>query len=115
MFSTKIRVAFSVLVIRTLSASARARSASALALRTVARIVASATTTAISPPPNSMFSISLSVIALARFYILLSLFYAYLFQPRLYVEAGTGFGCHFVVSDDLHRRKALVEVFHIRR
>lgn len=59
MFSIKIRVAFSVLVIRTASASARAFSASALALRTVAFMVAIFTKRAMTPPPRSMFRISL--------------------------------------------------------
>ncbi len=64
MFSTKIRVAFSVLVIRTVSASAFALSASALAFRTVALSVMTPTTRARKPPPRNMFRISLNVIAI---------------------------------------------------
>lgn len=63
MFSTRIRVAFSVLVICTVSASAFAFSASALALRTVALMVATATISATTPPPRSMLRISLKDIA----------------------------------------------------
>ena len=71
MFSIKIRVAFSVLVIRTasasaraFSASARAFSASALALRTVAFMVAIFTKRAMTLPPRSMFRASLKDIVI---------------------------------------------------
>ena len=66
MFSTRIRVAFSVLVMRTVSASAFAFSASALALRTVAFMVATATMSPTRPVPRRMFRISLKFIANER-------------------------------------------------
>lgn len=63
MFSTSIRVAFSVLVMCTVSASALAFSASALAFRTVAFMVTTAATRPMAPPPRSMLRISLKDIA----------------------------------------------------
>ncbi len=75
MFSTSIRVAFSVLVMRTVSASAFAFSASALALRTVAFMVATATTSPIRPVPRRMLRISLKDIAVT------GLFGCYWFIP----------------------------------
>ncbi len=64
MFSTNIRVAFSVFVILTLSASAFARSASAFAFFTVAFRVITPASSATKPPPRNMFSISLPFIAI---------------------------------------------------
>ena len=75
MFSTRIRVAFSVLVMRTVSASAFALSASAWALRTVAFMVATATTRATRPPPSSILRISLKDI------VMVGLFSCYRFMP----------------------------------
>nr|DAY71831.1 MAG TPA: hypothetical protein [Caudoviricetes sp.] len=61
--SINIRVACSVLSIRTVSASALAFSASAFALRTVAFSVRSPMTAANKPPPSTRLSISLSSIS----------------------------------------------------
>ncbi|AFJ08379.1 hypothetical protein PIN17_A0881 [Prevotella intermedia 17] len=62
MFSISTRVAFSVLSIRTVSASASAFSASAFAFRTVDFIVMTAITVATRPPPSTRFINSLSSI-----------------------------------------------------
>ena len=64
MFSMSTRVAFSVLSIRTVSASAIAFSASAFAFLTVDRNVMMATIVATRPPPSTRLIISLSSIPL---------------------------------------------------